>query len=259
MNIGLVVNMLRKTIGDNAPTILTGFAVTGVVSTAVMAVRATPKAMHRLDVERNNRTKNAEKYTLEFSKLEVIKLAWTPYIPAVIMGTATIVCIVGSNTVNSRRNAALAGAYSLADTAFREYREKVASTLGEKPEQKVRDAVAKDRIDRQPVRSNEVVITGAGEQLCYDSLTARYFKSDIETIKKAQNELNANLVFNMYASQNDFYELIGLPPASIGEELGWRVENMLEIRFSTALSSDGRPCLSLEYDRQPIRDYYSEH
>jgi hypothetical protein len=41
-----------------------------------------------------------------------------------------------------------------------------------------------------------------------------------------------------------------------GEELGWNVDNILDIEFSSHLASDGKPCLCLEYRSDPIRGYH---
>lgn len=66
-------------------------------------------------------------------------------------------------------------------------------TIGEKKEQTVRDAIAKEHIEKDPVENKEVIVLGRGSTLCYDSVSGRYFKSDMETIKKAENELDARL------------------------------------------------------------------
>jgi len=268
MPVKAIARTVYKSVGDNSPTILTAVAVAGVISTAFLAVRATPEALRRIEKERARLGKEDMRFTVEraneipyvdLSAFGVIKVTWRGYIPAMTMGLATVTCIIGANTVSTKRNAAMISAYSLTDQAFREYREKVASTFGENKEVGVRDAIAKDRVDRDPVTNKEVIITGGGEVLCYDSITGRYFQSTVEIIRKAQNDINAATIFDGYASQNDFYDMIGLPATAMGEELGWRTDHMLEVRFSSSLAADGRPCLSIEYDQQPIRDFYKSY
>ena len=61
----------------------------------------------------------------DLTKTETVKACWKVYIPAMVTGTASIVCLIGASSVNAKRNAALAAAYTLSDTAFREYKEKV--------------------------------------------------------------------------------------------------------------------------------------
>ena len=93
--------------------------------------------------------------------------------------------------------------------------------------------------------------------MCYDSVSGRYFKSDMETIKKAENELDARLRNEMYVSLNEFYYEIGLEPLRvIGEDLGWNIDNgYLDLNFSSQIASDGTPCLVLDYGVAPRYDF----
>lgn len=249
MNFDALMKRTLKTLADNSSVILTGAAVAGTVTTAIFAAKG------HADAVSNEMPEDAE-YQPKTHK-EFVKVYWKHYIPAATCGAVTIACIIGIHTSNTRRQAALISAYSVVDKAFEDYREKVVETVGARQESDIRDEVAKTQIQENPVSNNQVHITGSGEQLCYDSLTGRYFKSDIETIRKAQNDVNSQIINDMYCSQNEFYALIGLPPASVGEELGWTTSRMMDISFSTHLSDDGRPCLALNYIPSPVRNYWS--
>ena len=89
-----------------------------------------------------------------------MRLTWRYYVPTAIMGGLTIACIIGANSINLRRNAALAGAYSLTEAALKEYQAKVIETIGDKKEQAIRDDIAKDRVKEHPLGEREVIITG---------------------------------------------------------------------------------------------------
>lgn len=248
---------------NNSPSILTGLAVAGVITTAVLAIRATPKALEQIAQERDFRggegpVRDDDLY-FELSTMDIVKVTWKGYIPTVAFGTMTIACVVGANSISSKKTAAVVSAYSIAETALKEYQSKVVETLGAHGDQKVRDLVAKDHLDKNPSGKAEIYITGMGEQLCYESLSGRYFKSDIETIRKAQNDINAEVFSNMYASHNEFYRSIGLEGNTYGEEAGWNTEHTMELVFSTHLSEDGRPCLSIGYRNHPILNYHRVH
>ena len=103
----------------------------------------------------------------------------------------------------------------------------------------------------------EVIITGSGEVLCYETITGRYFNSSVETIRQAQNTLNAEMLNEMYVSLNDLFREIGLPVTGYGEEVGWTVDKQLDIQFSTVLSDDGRPAVAIGYNYTPIKGYSS--
>ncbi len=221
----------------------------GVATTAILAVKATPKVLTYL--EQDTKGKGSK-----LTSQEVLRASWRAYTPAAVSGLLTITSIIASNRISSKRNAALVTLYSLAETAYKEYRTKVQEEVGEKKAKQFKDDIAKDHLLDTPMALSQVFITGMGETLCYDSYTGRYFKSDMETIRKAQNDINAKVYRDMYASHNDFYALIGLEKAAIGDEAGWNGDNQLDIEFSSHLASDGKPCLCIEYRTEPVRGYY---
>jgi hypothetical protein len=225
------------------------------IMTTILAVRATPKAIKQ--IEERTGENDHDGAMKSPTALEVIKTCWKCYIPAAITGAASIACLVGASSVNGRRNAALATAYSLSETALKEYREKVIETVGEKKEQSIRDEVAKDRIAENPVRGREVILTDRGNTLCYDNVSGRYFKSNIESLRKAENEINRRMRDEMYISLNEFYDEIGLAHIGVGDDIGWNIgKGYLELFFSAQLAEDGStPCLVMDYAVIPEYNY----
>lgn len=256
-----IMNQVGRVLRQNGPAILTGMAVVGVVTTTVLAVGATPEATRLIsDAEMRKSEDNAEEGAmeiryLELTYLETVKVAWQPYIPALAVGAVTIACIIGANSANSRKNAAILSLYTLTDKAFNDYKEQTVKQVGPKKEQVIRDEVAQKSIEENPPQSS-IIFTGTGEVLCYETMSGRYFKSDMETIRKAENDINSQILSDMYASQNEFNTLIGLPSTGYGEEVGWNVDNKLEIQFSSVLAENGTPCLAIGYLHTPIRDYH---
>lgn len=238
----------KKLVSDNSPAILTAVAVVGVVSTAILAAKAAPKAHQDI---LNQESEQLDPLVLSDKFL----LTYRYFIPTVAVGTATIACVIGANTISTKRQAALAGAYGLAELAHREYRDKVVEHIGEKKEERVHDDVMKDVISRNPITDNQVIITGSGKSLFLDKFSMRYFEGDMETVRRAVNDVNEQRHNEMYASLNDFYRRIGLESSAVGEEMGWTLDQKLEVRYSSQLSSDGRPCVTLDFDKMPIRDY----
>jgi hypothetical protein len=241
---------LKTAIKKHSPEILTGIGIAGMITTTVMAVRATPKAL--ILIEERKEEIGAEK----LEAMDMVKTAWACYIPAAITGTLSVACLIGASSVNARRNAALATAYTLSESALKDYQGKVIEMFGEKKNEAVKDAVAKDKIEKNPVVTREVIITEKGNTLCYDAISGRYFKSDIEKIKKAECELNQQMLDDMYVSLNDFYYEIGLDSVKLGDELGWNVDSgYIDLSFSSQLASDGTPCLVIDYSVAPRYDY----
>ena len=250
-----------------SPEILTGIGIAGMITTTVVAVKMTPKALSLMDKElkRQNQEladeteRNGEVDFDEIAKLkpvDVIRVTWKCYIPAVTIGAASIACLIGASSVHSKRNAVLATAYKLSETAFSEYKEKVIETIGEKKEELIRDKVHKERMEKDPVSKNEVFISDSGDTLCYDYNTGRYFKSDIEKIRRAVNTLNKKMLSEGYVSLNDFYEAIGIDRTSTGDRLGWNTDSaLLDLNFSSQLTNDGKPCLVIDFKVEPKYDF----
>ena len=262
-NIKAAYNAVKKSTIKHSPEILTGIGIAGMVTTTVMAVRATPKALDLLKKEEYYRKIDRENGIPEqfapekISNIYVIKICWKCYIPVAIIGGLSIACLIGASSVNARRNAALATAYSIAETSLKEYQNKVVETIGEKKEQTVRDAIAKEKIEAHPEKENEIIFVGDGETLCYDVLSGRYFKSKIDKIKKAENDLNRRMRDEMYISLNDFYYEVGLPYIKIGDDIGWNIdrEGYIDLRFSSQLNDNDEPVFVIDYGCGPRYDY----
>lgn len=248
MTISQIANRAFRSLNSSSPVILSGLAVAGVVSTAIFASKATVEAVASIDFA----TRNDDKLPLK----EQAKLVWRLYLPTAGMGVATIVCIIGAQSINSRRQAALISGFTIAETSFREYRDKTIELQGANADTKIRDSIQQDRVLADP-SSSEILILGQGHVLCYDKYSGRYFESDREEIRQAQNNINeAMLNGDMYASLNDFYGQIGLPPTKMGEGLGWSTENLLDLNFSSVLTGRGEPCLAIDFRTEPMQDYY---
>lgn len=243
------VKRLKMTAKQHSPEILAGVGIAGMVTTVVMAVRATPKALAIIDEKEIDEGRN-------LTRGEKVKAAWTCYVPTALVGATSVACLVGSTSVSIRRQTALAAAYSIAETSLKEYSEKTLELVGEKKERAIRDAVAKDRIEKDPVENKEVIVTATGDTRCYDMLSGRYFRSDMESIRRAVNDLNKEMRSDGYISLNDFYYHIGLPMIQVGNYLGWNIQRgEITEGFSTHLAPDGTPCLVVEFSKMPVYDF----
>lgn len=250
-DIAHIFKSVSASITKHSPEILTGIGIAGMIATTIISVKATPKAIRLLE---------AKKEELEVKKLtaaETVKTTWKCYVPAAVTGVASVACLVGASSVHLRRNAALTAAYTLSETALREYRSKVVETIGEKKEQTVRDAVAKEQVKNHPVTNNAVVVTGSGNTLCYDPFTDRWFKSDIDKLHKAENEVNSQMLDEGSVSLNDFYYQIGLGEASVGYNIGWSYnrDGFVKLNLSSTIASDGTPSIVLGFQTEPYYNY----
>lgn len=233
-----LLTQVTKAVKGNTPEILTAFAVTGVVTTAYLTAKASFKAAHAL---------SEENHCMPFKAR--FKLVWKGYIPPAVAGAVTIGCVIGASKQHANRTAAAVAAYSLTEKAFSEYKEKILETVGKTKELAARDSIAQDRVTNNPVgTSKEVVVVGSGTVLCCEMHTMRYFRSDMETLRQAQNTVNHRAQSQDVQNLNDFYDIVGLRHTSASDNLGWRGTKMLDLLFSTVMSDTGEPCLAFDYN-----------
>lgn len=247
----------QAVVSEHSAGILSGVAVVGTVGTAVLSGRAGFKAAQIIEEERQDRLVQAEDgiYRKDLTFVESAKLVGLQFAPTVGVAGVTIASIVFANRISAKEAAALATAYGLSEKAFGEYKEKVVEKLGVNKETAVRDEIAQDRVNANPVDNKTIIITGSGEVLCYDTLTDRYFQSSVEKIKEAQNAVNLEIVNNDAVPLSRFYDHIGLMPTPFTEDIGWNIDNRCEVQLSATLSKDNRPCMAVDFASWPKPNY----
>lgn len=248
---GAIIKKAGLMAKENSPVILTAMAVGGVVATVVLATNATIKAKEIVDEAMADAYENEE----EFGAKDIVMATWKLYVPVVVSGVATISCIIGAQRVQSRRTAAFASLYSASQEALKTYQEKVKEQIGENKERKVREDILQDTLDKNPVDKDLIIDTGMGTTLCFDVMSGRYFWSDAEKIRQARNEFNHDLLNDFAKSLNDWYYYLNLDSIWLGEAVGWTTDKLLELRFTSRLSSKGDPCLVIEYQVEPSENY----
>lgn len=234
----------------NGSTILTCIGGVGVIATAVMAVKATPEALELID-----RAKDKKGEVL--TKTETVKAAWKPYIPSVLIGTGTLLCVFGANVLNKRQQAALMSAYALLDNSYKEYRKKVKEIYGEDTDRTIMNEIAKDHYDE------EEDDYGDGLELFYDEYSQRYFRSTEIDVLKAEYELNRILSESCGAFLNEFYELLKLDFVDYGDYMGWSTCELVEsycacwvdFRHTKVDMEDGMECTIISFMQEPIFDF----
>lgn len=266
-NVTKLFNTIKTGVNRKSPEILIGLGIAGMITTTVLAVKATPKALELIEEEKRRQNRKLVEESLgpecnqitNLKPLEVIKVTWKCYIPAAVTGTVSIACLIGSNSVNARRNAALATAYKLSETALTEYKDKVIEEIGEQKEKVIREKIAQDKIDKSSVNKSEVVVVGSGDVLFLEPVCGKPFKSDIETVRKVINDFNYRMTTGQeeYISLSEFYDEFGLRHTTASDDLGWNLgrDGQIDIDFVAGTTEEGKPCLVLDYRVAPRYDY----
>ena len=242
---------MNKFLKKNSSTILTYLGVTGVICTAITAVKCTPKALTLIEKKKDE---------LEVEKLtigETIKATWQCYIPTAFISLSTITCILGANSLNKRSQAALISAYSLLDRSFKEYKETTNDIYGKDADKKIREAIAKNNYSKLPFKVSDE------KQLFFDMFSDRYFESSLMELYRAEYELNRGYAKFGYCCLNDFYDLIGIDRIKGGYDVGWSMDasNMfygydcIDFEHELVLLEDGLECYIIIMPHPPTADY----
>lgn len=261
MNGVLQLNTLRKGLSftknwitKQSPVILTVIGVGGVITTTIMAVKATTEAERLIEEKKLEKGLQVdEKLTVE----ETVETCWKTYVPTFVSGALTIAAIIGSSAISQKRQAALAGLYAISETTLKEWQDKIVEKDGEKKKTEIRDAIAKDHFDEIEKKglNPHPVIVAPGDVPAIDAWTGREFVTSVQKLKDAEHQLREEILIDMCASVNDFYDLIGLDRVPSGEEVGWDVTNLIELTFTSILASNGTPYLVVDFVNRPLVSY----
>ena len=247
-----VYNGVKGQVQKHSPEILMGVGVVGVVTSTVMACRATMKLNDILEESKETRDKIKEvennpkyedKYSPEDAKkdltinyvqtgMKVAKL----YAPAVLLGGASLGCLLASNDILRKRNAALSAAYMTVDKSFKEYRNRVTERFGEEVEKEIRYGIKAEQLETTVVDEdgNETTVTDTVKTMDPNLYSdyARFFDA---ASPYWQNDPEYNLMFlkaqQQYANDllrakgrlflNDVYDMLGIEKTKAGQVVGW--------------------------------------
>lgn len=238
-----------------SPEILVVVGVVGVVSSAVMACKATTKAGDILEEAREklDNIHEAEElgkvrdvdYTLEDAKKDTtivyvqtgLKFAKL-YGPSVILGALSITSILASNNILRKRNVALGAAYAAIDKSFKEYRGRVVERFGDAVDRELKYNIKAQKIDDIEVdpetgkeKKVKKTINVVGSDLeCspyakFFDEGSEYYEKDPERnlffLRAEQNYANDRLRARGYLTLNEVYERLGIPTTKAGQIVGW--------------------------------------
>lgn len=229
------MNNLQKFIDKHSSAVLTGISIGGVIATSILSAKETPKAIELIEKAKNEKED-------DLTKLEIIQTAWKPYIPAIISGFSTILCILGIHYLNKRTQASLISAYALLDNTYKEYKNKINELYPE--DKKIVDfehEIIKSKFDKNMKIDDE-------KELFFDYQSMRYFESTMSDVKSAEEHLNTCLSEDGYVCLNELYEYLDLPKTPYGWQLGW------SYIASDKLYSENDISLKFEYDKVTMDD-----
>lgn len=260
-NVNKYFKMATRVIKKRSPEILTGLGIAGMVTTTVLAVKATPKALtliqdaeiEKVD-EQVKEGKGPDELDEKLTPVEVVKVAWKPYIPAVLLGTASAACLIGANSVHARRHAALYSAYKLSETALTEYKDKVKEIVPEKKVKEIKQKLADDKVDKVAKKDSKprVIVSNDGDTWFVDPFTNEPFLSTTAKVDAAINKVNRQMMDEMFASLSDLYDELGIDHTVNSDDIGWCIDDgLIESDFSDAVVRNGKAYVVMDFLKRP--------
>lgn len=270
--VGPLVNRGKQWAIKHAPGILMGMGTVGSITAVIFAVEVTPTASTSIRLVRTKKT--AEKFHMttaeveeqcvesEYVKLtpmETVKAAGIFYIPAIGIELFSLLCFWGAHGIDVKRQAVIAGLYSTAEEALREYQKKVQEIVGTDVNEEIRNSVAQDYVNKNPPPVQKTVILPDDTDIWW-IVDGQYFRSNLNQIKKVENDINHEMICNMYASRADLYWLLDPEKKYLRTKpedgmVGWSVDNLLVLEHDWGDGPDGRPVGIIHYKDKDGLEY----
>lgn len=246
------LNRTGLKIKKHSPEILLVTGTVGVVASTIMACKATLKVEEIVDEAKDkldmihrvsSDPTKAEQYPEEDSKKD-LTIVYTQtavkfiklYGPSVTIGVASLACMIGSNRILNKRNAALAAAYAAVDKSFKEYRGRVIERFGKQMDRELRYNIKAQEIEETTVDENgKETVTKKTVEVMDPNNYSQYaivfddgnegWDPDPERTKffliQQQNWANERLKAKGHLFLNEVYDMLGARRTKAGAQVGW--------------------------------------
>lgn len=261
-----IVNSVLDWGRKKSPELLTAVGLMSLTGMSAYCLFA-PEPKLVLDEAKHAKASEEGEDVVEFTKWDAAKALAIEYWPALALFVVGAGCIIASDCIDDKRNAALTAAYTVSETALKTFKDKAIEKLGGDKVNEIQEEadleIAKHKAG-PPADESAIFGTAAGKSLCFDSYSGRYFWGDLESIRRTFNTLNEQLLNEDFVSLNELYVYLGLPECDMGDDMGFHIAEtgIIKPRYSSKLVEEGlyegAPCLVIAYDIQPryYRDMY---
>lgn len=231
-----------RVIVKHAPTILTCAGTVGLIGTAVLASRATLTYHELIEDELEVIVKGPElmgrnaDYTEEECRKDriicytrIVTKTVKHYAPTIAIGVASVAAFWWSHSIQSKRIAGLAAAYTALDASYRKYKSSVAKVVGEESMKKVEEKILNDVVfTDEPFEYDNMDESVIPEYSPYariiDETSSVWDPSDDITelnIHAQLQYMNDILRTRGYVFLSDVYDALGIPRTPASQVVGW--------------------------------------
>lgn len=241
-------NELTKRLGSqaelflrrNGPTILTAAGVGGFIVANVLTAKATRKAEEpikelKLQLDRTKEHLKSDDISKSSKKQMRVELGRDfvnvakIYVPAVSVGTVSIVCVVAAHGLMQKRQASLIAAYAALDRGFKAYRARVAEELGVSKERELyRMPELLPCEDGETAEINYSADMPSPYSKVFDQMNPNWTNNpeyNLFFLTCQQNWANDRLKVKGFLFLNEVYEALGMRWTQAGQVVGWKLNN----------------------------------
>ena len=265
---GLAWSQAKLFTRQHSPAILTGIGIAGFAAAIPLAISCKRKSdqLH-MEAESEKRAKedvsidDAEEIAL--NKKEKVIIFAKAYWPVGATFAVSTACVILGLRGQMKRTEAVESALVIAQKELYSQRKAIEEELSKTQAQKIIDGAkqdsAQDIISKSDTDSVEK--TGYGNTLCVDLWSGRMFRSDIESIRRAFNDLNAQMIesSDYFTPVNDLYFFLGLEPCDVGRYMGWSYPTDYEKiypNFTSGINeTTGEPYLAYDFTIRPEYEF----
>lgn len=239
-------------IQKHSPEILLTVGIVGLVGATVMACKASTKAEFVIDTAKDKIdevhealeiTDGKGKYTQKDAQKDMV-IIYTQtavdfgklYGPSVLLGAASIACILGAYGIMKKRNVALMAAYKAVEQSFNTYRQRVIEEYGPEKDFQYKTGIRSEEVqvvevdeNGKKIKSKKTVETIDPNTISqyarfFDEASTQWSKTpeyNLTFLRVQQNHANDLLHSRGHVFLNEVYDMLGIPRTQAGAIVGW--------------------------------------
>jgi hypothetical protein len=222
--------MKRPKVRSNEATILTVLGGIGMIATAVLTAKETPKAIKLMEEAKEEKGE-------ALTPAEIAITIAPAYVPAIAVGVSSLLCIFGANVLNKKAQASLMSAYSMAGNMYRDYRKKNIEMFGEENDKAIIEDLQRYRCDYHQIGIN----TPDAKVRWYEPISCTFFEAYEREVMDAEYHFNRNYILRGEAHVNELLEFLGIEQIDDGDIYGWCIQDeMYWVDFEHHVKEDSK-------------------
>lgn len=228
------VILIKAQIYKHTNLLVGGTVIIGTAATIYITALATAKSIKTID-------------GINLTPKEKIKRCWKYWVPTGISAATTVAGVMLLHNTQNKKQQILNALLTTSQTNLTLLKDATLKTIGEKQYSAVKDTLNQKIVSDNPPEKSLLLMEGSNDSVCYDKMTGRKFRCNIETIKQKINILNERLVTGDRVSLNELYYELNLENVNMGDFMGWHIDHgLIDMKFD-AMLYEGQPIIVLDY------------